>query len=115
MCEQAKQQLTQFFHDLHTRQITPLVLEDVLNAGESVKTLQIVQSFLSLKLFHVTVTVEALDLELRAYQSFQLRNKQLQHFAHTFSEFVQGILLYFHFETEIKFCNRRHFRNQKGH
>ena len=91
ICEKAYELLHNFFNDLETRKILPSQLEDVLNAGELPKTLQMVEDFLSLKIFSKhKVTIEELKKELKTYQSFTERNKKLQHFAHTFTEFSEG-------------------------
>lgn len=92
ICEKAKDDLQKFFQDLQTRAITPSQLEDLQNAGELHNTLQIVNKFLSLKLFsdqHMHA-IENLKQELTTYQLFTERNRKLQHFAHTFSDFSEG-------------------------
>ena len=91
ICEQAKNLLHNFFTDLRTWKISPNQLDDVQNAGDLPKTLQIVGEFLSLKLFKdQKVTRGELEKELRSYQSFTERNRKLMHFAHTFTEFSEG-------------------------
>lgn len=93
MCTQAVQHLTQFFTHLTTREVTPFELETIINAGELPKTRDIIASFLSLKIFKGhTVKIDVLDQEIEIYQSFKLRNKQLYHFVHTFSQFCEGNL-----------------------
>lgn len=93
LCEMAQNQLLTFFRDLQSRRITPSQIEDVQNAGELSKTLEIVKKFLSLKLFSdQQVTINELEKEIRFYQSFTERNKKLKHFAHKFTEFSAGLL-----------------------
>ena len=78
-----------------SRQITPSQIENIQNAGEIPKTLKIVKDFLSLRLFSdLQVTAKELEKEIRSYKSFTERNKKLQHFAHTFTEFSEGLLVY---------------------
>ena len=91
LCEQAKIHLHSFFINLQTRKISPSQLDDVQNAGELSKTLQIVGDFLTLKLFKDhKVTRGDLEKELRSYHSFTERNRKLLNFAHIFTEFSEG-------------------------
>lgn len=92
ICGQACVKLSEFFINLRSRNITPKVLDCILNVGDFNKTKEIVNSFLSLKLFneHV-VEVEVLEAEVKAYKVFKERNKKVKHFAHEFAELAKGL------------------------
>lgn len=93
ICGQAHAKLLEFFINLRSRKITPKVLDHILNAGDFIKTKEIINSFLSLKLFNEhRIKIEVLDAEVKAYEVFKERNKKLKHFAHIFSELAKGLL-----------------------
>ena len=93
ICGQAHAKLLKFFKNLRSRKITPKDLDYILNAGDFIKTREIINSFLSLKLFNEhRINVEVLDGEVNAYEVFKERNKKLMHFAHIFAELAKGLL-----------------------
>ena len=93
ICGQAHAKLLEFFINLRSRKITPRVLDYILNAGDFIKTKEIINSFLSLKLFNEhRIKIEVLDAEVKAYEVFKERNKKLKHFAHIFAELAKGLL-----------------------
>ena len=105
LCEQAKGHLLSFFENLKDRQITPIQLEVIQNAGELSQTLKFLKTILSLKLFsNQQVTVDMLEKELNSYQCFTERIKKIKHFAYKFTEFSQGIYMYIIFKYIIYIC-----------
>ena len=92
-CRQAKTMLIGFLRSLEKREIKLKELEEIEKAGNVTEIKDIINSFLSIKSIKKevpTMTVEVLDCEISAANTFKERNKKLLHFAHVFADFAEG-------------------------
>ena len=92
-CIQAKTILIGFLRSLEKREMKLKELEEIEKAGNVTEMKDIISSFLSIpsiKKEVPTMTVEVLDCEISAANTFKERNKKLLHFAHVFADFAEG-------------------------